>query len=174
MSPVREEVVYKFFYDMQAQVAATFFKSVLASFAFCRFVLGLDSAVLALDSLRVKGLARKLYLGIRRLQQRPPLRVKDVIRLENMCTGDIPRSSVDVVMAGFVLFMVYARARHSDAQHVCNLVFDLDSRGNLPAGFIDAEVKKTKTSYAFATCCVSVCALQTRGWVHCVYPLPGR
>ena len=70
--PVREEVVYKFFYDMQAQVAATFFKSVLSSFAFRRFVLGLDSAVLALDSLRVKGLARKLYLGIRRLQQRPP------------------------------------------------------------------------------------------------------
>ena len=70
--PVREEVVYRFFYDMQAQVAATFFKSVLSSFAFRRFVLGLDSAVLALDPLRVKGLARKLYLGIRRLQQRPP------------------------------------------------------------------------------------------------------
>ena len=145
--PLREEVVYKFFYDMQAQVAATFFKSVLASFAFCKFVLGLDSAVLALESLRVKGLARKLYLGIRRLQQRPPLRVRDVIRLENICTGEIPRSSVDVVMAGFVLFMVYARARHSDAQHVSTLVFDLDSRGNLPSGFVDAEVKKTKTSY---------------------------
>lgn len=62
----------------------------------------------------------------------------------------IPRSSVDIVMAGFILFMVYARARHSDAQHVCTLVFDLDSRGNLPAGFIDAEVKKTKTSYTTA------------------------
>ena len=143
--PVREEVVYRFFYDMQAQVAATFFKSVLSSFAFRRFVLGLDSAVLALDSLRVKGLARKLYLGIRRLQQRPPpLRVKDVIRLESICTGDIPRSSVDIVMAGFVLFMLYARARHSAAQHVCTLIFDPDSRGNLPAGFIDTTVRLRK------------------------------
>ncbi|CAE7243210.1 unnamed protein product [Symbiodinium sp. CCMP2592] len=145
--PIREEVMYKFFYDMQTQVAATFFKSVLSSLAFGRFVLGLDSAVLALDSLRVKGLARKLYLGIRRLQQRPPLRVKDVIRLELICTGDIPRSALDVVMAGFVLFMVFARARHSDAQHVSLLSFELDFRGELPAGFINAEVKKTKTSF---------------------------
>ena len=61
--PVREEVVYKFFYDMQAQVAATFFKSVLSSFAFCRFVLGLDSAVLALDSLRVKGPCQEALSG---------------------------------------------------------------------------------------------------------------
>ena len=143
--PVRNEVVYRFFYDMQAQVAATFFKSVLSSFAFCRFVLGLDSAVLALDPLRVKGLARKLYLGIRRLQQRPPpLRVKDVIRLESICTGDIHRSSVDIVMAGFVLFMLYARARHSDAQHGCTLIFDPDSRGNLPADFIDTTVRLRK------------------------------
>ncbi|CAE7763006.1 SLC24A2 [Symbiodinium sp. CCMP2592] len=145
--PIREEVMYKFFYDMQAQVAATFFKSVLASLAFGRFVLGLDSAVLALDSLRVKGLARKLYLGIRRLQQRPPLRVKDVIRLELICTGDVPRSALDVVMAGFILFMVFSRARHSDAQHVCSFAFELDFRGDLPAGFINAEVKKTKTSF---------------------------
>ncbi|CAE7840728.1 SLC24A2 [Symbiodinium sp. CCMP2592] len=132
---------------MQAQVAATFFKSVLASLAFGRFVLGLDSAVLALDSLRAKGLARKLYLGIRRLQQRPPLRVKDVIRLELICTGDVPRSVLDVVMAGFILFMVFARACHSDAQHVCLLSFELDFRGDLPAGFINTEVKKTKTSF---------------------------
>ena len=35
-------------------------------------------------------------------------------------------------------------------------------------------VNKVTGRNAFATCCVSVCALQTRGWVHCVYPLPGR
>ena len=42
--------------------------------------------------------------------------------------------------------MVYGRARHSDAQHVCVLLFLIDTSGLLPAGFIDAEVKKTKTS----------------------------
>ena len=65
----------------------------------------------------------------------PPLRVKGGVRLESMCAGDIPR------------FMVYTRARHSKAQHLCTPVFDLDSRGNLPAGFIDAEVKNRMTSY---------------------------
>ena len=91
----------------------------------------------ALGSLRVRGLAGKLYLGVRKPPQRPPppLRVKGGVRLESMCAGDIPR------------FMVYTRARHSKAQHLCTPVFDLDSRGNLPAGFIDAEVKNRMTSY---------------------------
>ena len=145
--PVREEVVYRFFHSLQLQAAATFFKSVLSSLAFCKFALGLESASSALDSLRVTGLAKKLYLGIRRLQQRPPLRVKDLLRLERICTGDIIKPSTDVVMAGFALFMVYARARHSDAQHVCALRFTLAEGGSLPAGFVDAEVKKTKTSF---------------------------
>ena len=65
----------------------------------------------------------------------PSLRVKGGVRLESMCAGDIPR------------FMVCTRARHSKAQHVCTPVSDLDSRGNLPAGFIDAEVKNRTTSY---------------------------
>ena len=40
--------------------------------------------------------------------------------------------------------MLYARARHSDAQHGCTLIFDPDSRGNLPADFIDTTVRLRK------------------------------
>ena len=144
--PVREKIVYKFFHATQTRAAATFFKSVLSSMAFAKFSLGLESADFALNSVRVTGLAKKLYIGIRKLQQRPPLRVKDVLRLELICCGDIQKTSADIVMAGFTLFMVYGRARHSDAQHVCVLLFLIDTSGSLPAGFIDAEVKKTKTS----------------------------
>ena len=90
--------------------------------------------------MRIIGLAKKFYIGIRRLQQRPVLRVKDVLRLELICCGDIQKSSANIVMAGFTLFMVYGRARHSDAQRVRVLLFLIDAWGLLPAGFIDIEV----------------------------------
>ena len=86
-------------------MGATFLKSFLASVAFCKFVLGLKSADEALKSARVTGLASRLYLTKKKLQQRPLLRVADVLRLEQICAGTIRKpAAIDRVMAGFAFF----------------------------------------------------------------------
>ena len=58
-----EEVVYKFVYDMQAQVAATFFKSVLASFALCRFVFGVGLCRACLGFAQGEGSCQETLFG---------------------------------------------------------------------------------------------------------------
>ena len=60
---------------------------------------------------RVRGLASKLYMQKRKLKQRNPLRVADVILLERICCGLEGKSVQDRHAAGFFLFLLYARAR---------------------------------------------------------------
>ena len=46
-------------------------------------------------------------LSRKKLQQRPPLRVADVLRLEQICAGTIKKPAIDRLMAGFAHFLWY-------------------------------------------------------------------
>ncbi|CAE7854921.1 unnamed protein product, partial [Symbiodinium necroappetens] len=84
----------------------------------------------------------------RKLQQKPPLHAKHVFALEEIVCGKVANySAADKVAAGFFLFAIYARARHSDAQNSSTLEEDLceDEDGDV-TGFLEARIERSKTS----------------------------
>eukprot|EP00439_Symbiodinium_sp_Y106_P022076 s9793_g2.t1 len=109
--PLTEHAVYAFFEDRQATAAATSFRGLLSAIAFAQHVVGLEGGDKVYTSGRVRGLASKLYMQKRKLKQRNPLRVADVILLERICCGLEGKSVQDRHAAGFFLFLLYARAR---------------------------------------------------------------
>ena len=64
-----------------------------------------------------------------------------------MCGKVANYSAADKVAAGFFLFAIYARARHSDAQNSSALEEDLceDEDGDV-TGFLEARIERSKTS----------------------------
>ena len=90
-----------------------FYKAVL----FARYTVGVDGALEVSASGRLKGVARLAFCKKRALLQRPPLRVDDVKRLEQIL-GDETSDRRARVAAGACLFCPLARACYSDAHHV--------------------------------------------------------
>ena len=122
------------------QFAPTFGRSLLLSLSFARHMLGLMG-----DSItggRVKGLSDQLFSRKRKLLQRAPLSVEQLIQLENTLFGDA--SAADKVAAGFFVFMLFARARYSDALSVANMEIDELKDGSF--GFVEAQASWRKTS----------------------------
>ena len=137
--PLTEHAVYAFFEDRQATAAATSFRSLLSAIAFAQHVVGLEGGDRVYTSGRVRGLASKLYMQKRKLKQRNPLRVADVVLLERICCGLEGKSAQDRHAAGFFLFLLYARARYSDGQNVASLA---DS-----PKYLEFKVGRSKTSF---------------------------
>ena len=122
------------------QFAPTIGRSLLLSLSFARHMLGLMD-----DSItggRVKGLSDQLFSRKRKLLQRAPLSVEQLIQLENTLFGDA--SAADKVAAGFFVFMLFARARYSDALSVANMEIDELEDGSF--GFVEAQASWRKTS----------------------------
>ncbi|CAE6914886.1 PARP6, partial [Symbiodinium sp. CCMP2456] len=141
--PLSEGIVYAYLEDTQGKAAATAFRSFLSSVAFAKYSLGLIEADAVLDSGRVRGLSAQLFMLKRRLQQRNPLRVKDLVLLEEICAGRHNRPLQERVAAGFFTFLVHARARFSDGQRVCKIVY---TKGL--SNYLEVSVSKSKTSYS--------------------------
>ncbi|CAE7383325.1 SLC24A2 [Symbiodinium sp. CCMP2592] len=137
--PLTEHAVYAYFEEKKATAAATSFRSLLSSVAFAQHVVGLEGCDKVYASGRIRGLASKLYMQKRKLKQRNPLRVSDVILLERICCKLEDRSLQDRVASGFFLFLIYARARYSDGQNVASLT---DS----PL-YLECSVGRSKTSF---------------------------
>ncbi|CAE7763885.1 SLC24A2 [Symbiodinium sp. CCMP2592] len=137
--PLTEHAVYAYFEEKKSTAAATSFRSLLSSVAFAQHVVGLEGCDKVYTSGRVRGLASKLYMQKRKLKQRNPLRVSDVILLERICCKLEDRSLQDRIAAGFFLFLIYARARYSDGQNVASLT---DS----PL-YLECSVGRSKTSF---------------------------
>ena len=141
--PAAEPLVYAYFDDAKDKAAPTSLKSVLSAFAFAKYVVGLKGVDEILESGRVRGLAARLFLQKRKLLQRNPLKVEHVALLERICCGLEGRSLQDRMAAGFFLFLVHARARFSDAQRVCKLLFV-----RLISAYLEVHVSRSKTSYS--------------------------
>ena len=146
--PFSETVVYAFIQDEGSRSAATFPRSFCCALAFVGHVLECPSALECVASRRVTGHAAKCYKEKRMLVQKPPLKAEHVRMLENVVLGEVPHvKPQDRIAAGFFLFMVYARARFSDAQAAAAVVLDTVSSGDTVYGFVEAQIHRSKSAF---------------------------
>lgn len=82
------------------------------------------------------------------LVQKPPLLAKHVATLEEVVLGKVPNvKPQDRIAAGFFLFMVYARARFSDAQAAAAIALDVIHGDSGIFGFVEAQIHRSKSAY---------------------------
>ena len=144
--PLTESGVYSFLDALRERCAATFPQSFLRTLTFLKFVLGLTIQADVLGP-RVKGLAKRKYLEKRALMQRPALRAAMVLALEHIVLGRGNFTAADRVAAGFFLFLIFGRARHSDGQAAGELEFEHKGEGSAFEGYVEACIERSKTSY---------------------------
>lgn len=140
--PIIESVVYAFL-KLQ-DFAPTFPRSFIIRLAFSLHVLGLRGDRDVLTG-RTKGVAHEWFLKKRKLVQRPPLSVQQVVALEQLVIDD-SKTVKDRIAAGFFAFVLYCRARYSDALRIESLKLDIALREGQAYGFLEAETSRTKTS----------------------------
>ena len=142
--PCREEQFYGFLKQESARGApASRLKSFFEALVFVRYVLGVETLQALTESRRCTGAAFSRSLSCPR--QADPFTVKQLQMFHTVL-----RESEEIwnrVMAGMVLFCVYARARWSDAQHTEALIEDRD--GEQCIQFLEAKTAVHKTARAF-------------------------
>ena len=142
--PCREEQFYGFLKQESARGApASRLKSFFEALVFVRYVLGVETLQALTESRRCTGAAFSRSLSCPR--QADPFTVKQLQMFHTVL-----RESEEIwnrVMAGMVLFCVYARARWSDAQHTEALIEDKDSEQCIQ--FLEAKTAVHKTARAF-------------------------
>ena len=145
--PLNEADVYEYVTIGCQDAAPTYARSFVSSLAFMHHALGCKSAGVCVSSKRIVGAASRQYLNKKKQVQKQPLKVCHVETLERICLGELQMTPHDRIASGFFLYMIYARARHSDAQNSSKLVLDSYWDGAVLRGYLEAEVARTKTSY---------------------------
>ena len=142
--PCNEEQFYSFLKQESAKGAPTSrLKSCFEALVFVKFILGVESLHELTESRRCAGAAFSKQLSCPR--QANPFTVKQL-----QVFHQVLRESEEVwnrVMAGMILFCVYARARWSDAQHTEELLEDKDDEQQIQ--FLEARTAVHKTARAF-------------------------
>ena len=139
--PLVEPVVYDYVKSCESK-AATYARSFLLALSFANFHFGLTGTTSIMGSGRIRGLVNTLYAKKRKLMQRPPLTVTQIVHLEGLVL-DNNKTEFDRIACGFFLFILMGRLRFSDGQQVCQLRLDQQPDG---FGFVEAVAAKTKTS----------------------------
>eukprot|EP00971_Amphidinium_carterae_P265607 5269356-Amphidinium_carterae.1 len=112
--PITEGFVYRYLVELREHMAATFPATVIEALNFAGGVFGVEGALEATSSPRVKGLVAAERSKKRVLRQAKPLSVENVASLELAVQND-EGDMLDRLFAGHCLFVLYARARWSDA-----------------------------------------------------------
>ncbi len=135
--PPSEEDAYAYAAAMRSSgAAATRVTGFMEACNFFGTLLGFDATPIA-SSTRVRGAAALLYQGKRPTRKRPALTVEALIILENaVFDASLPSARV---FAGFVLFCVYCRLRHTDAARI-SVEPRVDDGGDEGAAFVEADV----------------------------------
>lgn len=140
--PITESAVARYLMDMRREET---FVSRGASFRealrFFHYALGLDGALAACDSPRVKGAADVMLSGGDDWQPADPFTVEEVLKFHSML-DDCLGFALDRLAAGNVLTMVYGRCRASDLSHVQFAKPDMDEH----SGYLEFGTKYHKTS----------------------------
>eukprot|EP00435_Cladocopium_sp_Y103_P074149 s119_g47.t1 len=142
--PIRECYVYDFL-KSDEKFAPRFPRSLLVSISFARHVLGLIGETDLTMSGRTKGVSDSWFKKKRKLLQREPLSVEQVIQLERIVM-DAGKTTSDRIAAGFFAFALYCRARYSDALNISKLNLDVVERNGRIYGFLEGESSRVKTS----------------------------
>ena len=145
--PFKEDEIYGYLTDHNNGFAPTFPKSLIGSLAFMYYVLECKSAKACIDRKSLVGCAARQYPKKRKLRQKWPLLVKQVKALERICIGEVEADLEEKVASGFFLFMLYSRARHSDAQAAGMISLDVVELEDGIDGFVETCIERSKTSY---------------------------
>ena len=168
--PVQESMVYDYI-KSQTSWAPTAPRSLLISLSFAFHVFGLSGGDVASKSGRIKGVADSHYSDRRKVVQRPPLKVAQIMALEDT-VHDASRTSYDRIAAGFFLLLVYGRLRYSDGLQLVNLHVDSTEVDGRVSGFLEAQAERTKTSVTlerkvrFLPVAIPLDSLVNPSWVH--------
>ena len=139
--PVCESEAYEYISSMRGQTSAyTRAGSFISALRFAHFILQLNLVDDVLVSTRITGFVFKRNLDKPKVVQADPMTAQQVRGLENFMLG--PGSDFDKAACGFFLFLVFARLRFTDGQHITSMSLDLDEEG---IGFIEAGCDWTKT-----------------------------
>ena len=142
--PVQEWMVYDYI-KAQTAWAPTAPRSLLVSLSFAFHIFGLAGGDMAAKSGRIKGVSDSFYADRRKIVQRPPLTVAQIVALE-ATVHDPARTSYDRIAAGFFLLLVYGRLRYSDGLQLVDLQLDSREVDGKLTGFLEAQAERTKTS----------------------------
>ena len=142
--PAQEHAIYLYM-KTEKCAAPTSFKSLMLSISFAFHMFGLGGAEQVLGSGRIKGLAAAHYADRRKVLQRPPLTVRQLLQLEDI-VQDSNRATVDRVAAGFFLTLVYGRLRYSDGLSVTSLALDVHEVDGKIIGYMEGQAERCKTS----------------------------
>ena len=141
--PLSEALVFLYCQNVTSQVTGSSVPDQLSqALNFADGCLGLHVAASSLLSQRVQGLAHQAMRQQRPPRQAPALTTDQVRWLQTRAGSDEPQ--YECYVAATLLFMVYARARHSDLRRSQSLLVDTDDSGR-PV-FIECEVLNPKQS----------------------------
>ena len=143
--PIQEDMVYQYIKAQTGWAPITAPRSLLISLSFAFHVFGLAGGDFAVKSARIKGVADSHYADRRKIVQRPPLTVNQILMLERT-VHDEARTSYDRIAAGFFLMLIFGRLRYSDGLQLVDLHIDAHETGAGVTGFLEARAERTKTS----------------------------
>ena len=146
--PLREEIVYFYMQTEEQSCAPTYLRSFVASVAFSWYVIGLSGADKVIVASRGRGIATKVFLRKRKTRSRLPLKMEEILTLENVVNGKLCDDLQDRHAAGCFLFMIYAMARFSDMMNVTKLDCEFVTVRGKKLGFIETTVGRSKTSFS--------------------------
>ena len=141
--PLSEALVFLYCQNVTSQTTGSSVPDQLSqALNFADGCLGLHVTASSLLSQRVQGLAHQAMRQQRPPKQAPALSTDQVRWLQTLADSDEPQ--YECYVAATLLFMVYARARHSDLRRSQSLFVDTDDSGQ--AVFIECEVLNPKQS----------------------------
>ena len=121
--PCSEPTLYGILCELRRQGApASRSKGILESIAFVRYTMGVIECDVLLKDKRCWGASTSDTPTNKK--QASPLKVSELVKLHDILEHG--HNSWDRMFCGAVLFVTYARARWSDAQHSSSLTFDRD------------------------------------------------
>ena len=118
-----ESAMYDFCTASESDCAPTFLRSLVTSLSFCHHVMGAWGAKDCLESGRLTGVARHVYLRKRKRLQRPPFTV-DMLRNLDTMVCDPAVGASDRICAGFFVLATYMKGRYSDTQAMRKILVD--------------------------------------------------
>ena len=145
------------------------------SLRFAHFTLGLDGAISACDSPRVKGASDMMLSGGKEWAPADPLLTSEVLRFHSALEDDnLPL--LDRIAAGHVLVMVYGRCRASDPCHIHHVKCDFDSS----SGFLEfctrfhKSSRKASLKTKLLPIVIPVVGISGKNWVQQIVDLRER
>ena len=146
VAPIAEHVAYHYVQHLvEEEASPSAGRSFLEAMHFCAGVFGLDIEELLTNSTRLKGLVDKMALSAPPVRPAEPLRVDQVMRLEQACAA--AGCDQDTCTLGGMLVLLYGCARASDGARAVSIAVDIaeDKEAEF-AGYVELSVASSKTA----------------------------